>query len=115
MVNIFTDHGGFDNNIYQHQEERQDKTLYVRQKPLPREKHWKLTNQEGNAPQMRRHKNVHHPSFAGLIENVTVNVGREATLECLVNHLGKYKVRFYLKCIRGHHRLGIITTGILTA
>ena len=32
------------------------------------------------------------PSFAGPIENITVNVGREAILECHVNHLGKYKV-----------------------
>ena len=30
--------------------------------------------------------------FAGPIENITVNVGREAVLECPVNHLGKYKV-----------------------
>ena len=36
--------------------------------------------------------NKPHPSFAGPIENITVNVGREAVLECQVNHLGKYKV-----------------------
>ena len=41
----------------------------------------------------RRHKMHHRPTFAGPIENVTVNVGREATLECLVNHLDKYKVK----------------------
>ena len=41
----------------------------------------------------RRHKTHHRPTFAGPIENVTVNVGREATLECLVNHLDKYKVK----------------------
>ena len=40
----------------------------------------------------RRHKTHHRPEFGGPIENVTVNVGREATLECLVNHLDKYKV-----------------------
>ena len=40
----------------------------------------------------RRHKTHHRPTFAGPIQNVTVNVGREATLECLVNHLEKYKV-----------------------
>jgi len=32
------------------------------------------------------------PHFAGKIQNVTVNVGREAVLECPVNHLGRYKV-----------------------
>ncbi len=32
------------------------------------------------------------PDFASRIENVTVNVGREAVLECRVNHLGRYKV-----------------------
>ena len=36
--------------------------------------------------------NEPRPHFAGKIENVTVNVGREATLECPVNHLGRYKV-----------------------
>jgi hypothetical protein len=33
------------------------------------------------------------PTFAGPIHNVTVNVGREAVLECPVNHLGQYKVK----------------------
>ena len=37
------------------------------------------------------------PSFAGGIQNVTVNVGRDATLECPVNHLGRYKVSTNLK------------------
>jgi len=32
------------------------------------------------------------PMFAGPINNVTVNVGREAVLECHVNNLGQYKV-----------------------
>ena len=32
------------------------------------------------------------PMFAGPIKNVTVNVGREAVLECQVNSLGQYKV-----------------------
>jgi hypothetical protein len=32
------------------------------------------------------------PSFSGPIQNVTVNVGREAVLECPVNSLGQYKV-----------------------
>ncbi len=32
------------------------------------------------------------PDFASRIANVTVNVGREAVLECRVNHLGRYKV-----------------------
>ena len=35
------------------------------------------------------HKN---PEFDRRIKNVTVNVGREAVLECRVNHLGRYKV-----------------------
>ena len=33
------------------------------------------------------------PSFSGPIQNVTVNVGREAVLECPVNQLGQYKVK----------------------
>ena len=33
------------------------------------------------------------PTFAGRIQNVTVNVGKEAVLACPVNHIGKYKVR----------------------
>eukprot|EP00093_Oithona_nana_P010321 10321.XXX_106056_119614_1 [CDS] Oithona nana genome sequencing. len=37
-------------------------------------------------------KNEPRPHFAGRIHNVTVNVGREAVLECPVNHLGHYKV-----------------------
>ena len=37
-------------------------------------------------------KNEPRPDFAGRIHNVTVNVGREAVLECPVNHLGHYKV-----------------------
>ena len=37
------------------------------------------------------------PSFAGRIQNVTVNIGRDATLECPVNHLGRYKVSTNLK------------------
>jgi hypothetical protein len=32
------------------------------------------------------------PAFASRIKNVTVNVGREAVLECPVDNLGKYKV-----------------------
>ena len=32
------------------------------------------------------------PMFAGPIQNVTVNVGREAVLECHVNNLRAYKV-----------------------
>ena len=36
--------------------------------------------------------NEPRPRFSRGIENVTVNVGREATLECPVNHLGRYKV-----------------------
>ena len=32
------------------------------------------------------------PMFAGPIENVTVNVGREAVMECHVNNLRQYKV-----------------------
>ncbi len=35
----------------------------------------------------------HRPEFAARIQNITVNVGREAVLECHVNHLGRYKVR----------------------
>ena len=33
------------------------------------------------------------PEFSSRIENITVNVGREAVLECRVSHLGRYKVR----------------------
>nr|XP_040572511.1 lachesin-like [Lepeophtheirus salmonis] len=32
------------------------------------------------------------PDFSQPIENITVHVGREAVLECLVSHLGRYKV-----------------------
>ena len=35
------------------------------------------------------------PSFAGPIENVTVPIGREATLSCIVQNLGAYKVSRY--------------------
>ena len=34
-----------------------------------------------------------HPVFAGPIQNVTVNLGREAVLECHVKNLKQYKVR----------------------
>jgi len=34
------------------------------------------------------------PKFAESIQNVTVTVGREATLTCVVDDLGSYKVRF---------------------
>ena len=33
-----------------------------------------------------------HPVFAGPIQNVTVNLGREAVLECHVKNLKQYKV-----------------------
>jgi hypothetical protein len=33
-----------------------------------------------------------HPVFAGPILNVTVNLGREAILECHVKNLKQYKV-----------------------
>ena len=33
----------------------------------------------------------------GPIQNVTVNVGREAVLECPVNSLGQYKVKTRLR------------------
>ena len=36
--------------------------------------------------------NEPRPHFTSKIENVTVNVGREAILECHVNNLGRYKV-----------------------
>ena len=39
------------------------------------------------------------PMFAGPINNVTVNVGREAVLECHVNNLRQYKVG-YLPCCK---------------
>ena len=32
------------------------------------------------------------PTFSGRIKNVTVNVGKEAVLQCPVDNLGKYKV-----------------------
>ena len=38
---------------------------------------------------------VGRPTFAGRIQNVTVNVGKEAVLACPVNNIGKYKVRLY--------------------
>ena len=46
------------------------------------------------------------PMFAGPINNVTVNVGREAVLECHVNNLRGYKVRdqdhYITKCHTSH-------------
>lgn len=33
------------------------------------------------------------PCFVGPIQNVTVAVGREAVLTCVVDDLGQYKVR----------------------
>ena len=36
--------------------------------------------------------NEPRPHFAGKIENVTVNVGGEAKLECPINLLGQHKV-----------------------
>jgi neurotrimin len=36
------------------------------------------------------------PKFAESIQNVTVTVGREATLTCVVDDLGSYKVSIYV-------------------
>lgn len=39
------------------------------------------------------------PKFAEPITNVTVPVGREATLVCIVDDLGSYKVSHILKYV----------------
>ena len=107
MQNYFSVSEGFDNTVYQHHAKQQGTTLRVRQNlwssdKRPRfssstkhnQQHGRLTVSSGGiaVSNTQRHKSHHRPTFAGPIENVTVNVGREATLECLVNHLGKYKV-----------------------
>ena len=99
---------GFDNSVYQQQTKHHGKTLRIREnnqwsshKPRPRFSSSTSSQNRGHhqlseGSNQRRHKKVHHrPTFGGPIENVTVNVGREATLECLVNHLDKYKVITY--------------------
>lgn len=53
------------------------------------------------------------PHFAGKIENVTVNVGREAVLECPVNHLGRYKVRIVFQTNNFLYYLCILSKGWL--
>ena len=47
--------------------------------------------------------NEPRPHFTSKIENVTVNVGREAILECHVNNLGRYKVNISLFFSPGVH------------
>jgi hypothetical protein len=37
------------------------------------------------------------PKFSAPISNVTVAVGREAILTCVVHDLGSYKVRFFVE------------------
>jgi hypothetical protein len=39
-----------------------------------------------------RHENNLEPSFLMPIDNITVPVGRDATLNCVVQNLGNYKV-----------------------
>ena len=95
---------GFDNTVYQEKKNKKANTLSITQnhwnsRKRPRfssstsKKHGGFSNVGVSMSNQRRHKPQHHrPTFAGPIQNVTVNVGREATLECLVNHLDKYKV-----------------------
>ena len=45
------------------------------------------------------------PTFAGRIQNVTVNVGKEAVLACPVNNIGKYKVRHRRRLILYLHSI----------
>ena len=50
------------------------------------------------------------PMFAGPINNVTVNVGREAVLECHVNNLRGYKVQdHYFTTLISHYHITIIS------
>ena len=107
---MFAGTDGFDNTVYQKQEMNSNtNTLSIRQDhwdshKRPRlssstsKKHggFSISNVGVSMSNQRRHKPQHRrPTFAGPIQNVTVNVGREATLECLVNHLDKYKVTAY--------------------
>jgi len=39
------------------------------------------------------------PNFAEPIPNVTVSLGRDASLPCVVNNLGTYKVRYHVHII----------------
>lgn len=50
-----------------------------------------LSLSAGN-PETRGNEQELKPSFASPIENVTVPIGREATLSCIVQNLGAYKV-----------------------
>ena len=110
---MFAGTDGFDNTVYQKQEMSSNtNTLSIRQDhwdshKRPRlssstsKKHggFSISNVGVSMSNQRRHKphkpQHRRPTFAGPIQNVTVNVGREATLECLVNHLDKYKVTAY--------------------
>ena len=96
---------GFDNTVYQNPAKHGGNALHSRKNTwsaLKRPRFSSSTSQKTillsssnggtSMNNQRRHKTHHRPTFAGPIENVTVNVGREATLECLVNHLDKYKV-----------------------
>ena len=95
---------GFDNTVYQEEKNKEANTLSTTQIPSnsrkrPRfssstsNKHGGFSNVVVSMSNQRRHKPQHHrPTFAGPIQNVTVNVGQEATLECRVNYLDKYKV-----------------------
>ena len=55
------------------------------------------------------------PMFAGPIENVTVNVGREAVMECHVNNLRQYKVgreeQTMLKLLNDLSKVGWLKAG----
>ena len=114
FVLIFLGTDGFDNTVYQKEKNNNANTLSITQnhwnsRKRPRfssstsKKHggFSISNVGVSMSNQRRHRPQHHrPTFAGPIENVTVNVGREATLECLVNHLDKYKVILkYIKSI----------------
>ncbi len=39
---------------------------------------------------------VRKPEFGEVLPNITVAVGRDATLPCVVKHLQDYKVKFYI-------------------
>ena len=48
---------------------------------------------------------VRKPEFGEVLPNITVAVGRDATLPCVVKHLQDYKVASYLICLAAHSRV----------
>ena len=95
---------GFDNTVYQEEKNKKANALSITQNHWNSRKRPRFSFSTSKTPggfsvqgvsmsNQLRYKNQHHrPTFGGPIQNVTVNVGQEATLECLVNHLNKYKV-----------------------